>query len=370
MRPVLVSLIFALSAALSSWLVVVAVDARVDEAHPTIGLDAWAGIVPRIEALEADPREPRAMRVVFLGDSTTFISTGPPIPDLLERALRAPRRDRETQVRSLGFSGMNPFDYYYLSEPIRRTDADRIVMNVNLAVFSEPSRAYYSRPELAGWIPPRRWAQAALLPLHWQGLTFDELILRSAVVELGLWELWYAFVRQGVRLEKAYQDLSVRAQGRKQSFRGPFTQQMLWILAENGRLTTPNGPEELRVRYGVALDGVAPDHPILHLLGAAVAEYVASGIAVTVYVGPIDLDAIDREGLSDGPGLGESIERIGAAVEAAGGHFVDLHDLLPSAAFRDPAGHLAGKGPVRVARALARAIETHPVPKLPPPIRP
>jgi len=358
MRLGLASIVFLLAAAASFGLLVRGVDALTAGEDPRLNLDAWSDLGPRIERLASDADGARDARLVLLGDSTTFV--GAPLHLLLEGSLAPLVRTPEPKVELLAVSGLNPFDYYFLSAPVSRTHAGRVVMNLNLAAFSEPFRRYFSRPELAGWIPPRRWAEAATLPLHWQGVKFDELLLRSAIVGLGAVDVWQALSRQGARLSQAWELASRRAQGRDESFRGPFTTRMLWILAETGRIRPPGGAEALRARYGPALDGVPADHPVLRLTRAAVSAYVEAGIGVTVYASPLNVEALERAGLAPGPGLAASIARARDAVESAGGQFVDLHALLPDRSFRDPAGHLEPDGQRRLAGALARAIASGP----------
>lgn len=359
MRPALAVLIFSLCAVLSGWALLEAAGAG--EVEVEIGLDAWRKIEPKVAALQGRPASDAELRVIFLGDSTTLRPAGAALPSRLQRALQAHAgRLAPVQVNSLGFSGMNAFDYYSVSEPVQRAAPARIVMNFNLAAFSEPVRAYFSRPELAAWIPPRRWHRAAVLPFHWQGLTFDSLLLRSTIVTLGLDDLWHALLRQGVRLQKAYEKLSLHAQGRKQPLGGPFTAKRAWILGENSKKDRPQRADQILVRYGAALGGVPSDHPVLRMLHAAVSEYVSVGMPVTVYTNPINIDQIDGAGLDRTTGLPVTIENVRIAVESAGGYFVDLHAMLPNDAFRDPAGHLEVGSTATVARALARAIAMQP----------
>lgn len=351
MRLLVAFAVFCVCAVSSGWLVVQALATAMPGAPPKLGLDDWLKRVPRAEALALDSERER---IVFIGDSTTEIPVGAAIPITLERTLAA--RRRPIDVAPLGFSGMNAFDYYFLAEPLVATRPTRLVMNLNAAAYSDGFRQFMMRPELAAWIPPRRWAESALLPFHWLDLTYDELIMGSLVVQSGGARAWRSLAREGVRLRKGYEKLSLAAQGADVSFRGPFTPRMLWTLTQNGKIKR-DGPEPWLERYGVALEGVAEDHPMLALTEAAVAIYVEAGIPVTAYASPIDVERMQALGIDTGPGLRTTIDRMRAAVEAGGGQFVDLHDLLRSRHFLDPGGHVTAEGATRVARQLARVVQ-------------
>jgi hypothetical protein len=96
------------------------------------------------------------------------------------------------------------------------------------------------------------------------------------------------------------------------------------------------------------------------VLEVAISHYTKAGIAVTVYLNPMNVEQLSALGVWDEDGIQATVSQLRATIESAGGHFVDLHGLLPDAGFRDPAGHLAFRGeldgPVIVGRALAEAI--------------
>jgi hypothetical protein len=66
---------------------------------------------------------------------------------------------------------------------------------------------------------------------------------------------------------------------------------------------------------------------------------------------------VEAVGAANPDGLARTLQSIRIASEGAGARFVDLHDLLPDAGFRDYGGHLDVRGdvdgPLRLARRLA-----------------
>ncbi|MBW2293194.1 MAG: hypothetical protein JRG94_12920 [Deltaproteobacteria bacterium] len=96
------------------------------------------------------------------------------------------------------------------------------------------------------------------------------------------------------------------------------------------------------------------------MLGATVRAHVRLGSDVLVYVNPINVEHIEQLGLLDESGLAQSLDHATAAVTRNGGHFVDLHQIFPDAAFRDRSGHFAYEGeingPVELAERLAPSV--------------
>ena len=68
---------------------------------------------------------------------------------------------------------------------IAAAQPDIVIMPLNLASLGDPWRNRFSRPELAGWIRPRRLAEAFGLPIHWIGLTTDRLLYYVGIVQSG-----------------------------------------------------------------------------------------------------------------------------------------------------------------------------------------
>jgi hypothetical protein len=69
------------------------------------------------------------------------------------------------------------------------------------------------------------------------------------------------------------------------------------------------------------------------------------------------VEHIEAAGSDDPTGLARTLTSIESVSLRAGGRFIDLHDLLPDAGFRDVAGHLSATntidGPKQVASRIA-----------------
>ena len=86
------------------------------------------------------PEDRVGVHVALLGDSTAIAYPSPrSIPFRLQAELSRGNRGN-VEVHPVAFSGMNPFDYLYLSSPIASVAPERVVMGLNLAAFSAPSR--------------------------------------------------------------------------------------------------------------------------------------------------------------------------------------------------------------------------------------
>ena len=159
--------------------------------QPPTGLDVTAIVEDRLaELAREDPRH-ELERIVLLGDSTSV-----PVPERLQDALaNAAPLARRARVSSLAILGQTTFDEYFLSEAIARAHPDAVVIAVHLAGFSDAWRRSFAKPEFAGWLPPGRWLEALRLPLHWVGLSTDELLWYGTLVASGqapAWRAWCA----------------------------------------------------------------------------------------------------------------------------------------------------------------------------------
>jgi hypothetical protein len=351
MRRTLFLLAFAL-ACLGTGAAVFGIVERAKTPLPIVTLDAWVSVAAGLRQMERAKGD-GLRRALFLGDSTAdYYRPENRLPRLLQVELN--RHEPSWRVYSACYAGMHPFDAYYLADPLIQAEPDVLVIGFNLFSLADRRRHWFARPELAAWIPPSRLAEAATLPLHWQGLTLDQLVLRSFALRIGgidrLRHLHKRLTWIGSTWETAEKrlDSKQRRQARHRSEREHF-------MATGVR--KPVGGTDLLVRYGAALDGVSSDHPVLQVLGAAVSWYREAGIDVLVYVVPMNLEHLERVGVMNREGLDRSLARARHAVEGNGGSFVDLHALLPFEGFRDFAGHMSEKepihGPQRVAEQLA-----------------
>jgi len=308
-------------------------------------------------AIMAKPQFFGRMRVGFLGDSSViFYPKGKTVHDRLQQVLNKRAKGR-FRVLPFGAPGFSSVEYYAFSQAIARAHPDRLVIPLNLASLSRQWRAQWDRLEALGWLPPSRVPEALSLPLYSWGLTLDRLLSYVALVDLGLGSRWYEFRKAQVRASRGLQELRQRVQRR-------------WGLPGGGE--PPVNPElfpgrrdrfrasRLEAMYSDALAGASPSHPALVLVRAALRTFKEAGIPTLLYVSPINVEHLQRVGLDSRPGLDRTIETVRRLAEEEGADFLDLHDLLPDAGFRDAPGHFAyeGKidGPMVVAQRIAEAL--------------
>ncbi len=341
-----------------------------DLGKPTIDfniVDILQRRLPRLEKAR-DRATQETLQVVVLGDSTVIsYPRGRQIPDQLERVLEARREDGpRIETLNLAVSGVSVFDYYFLADEIVRVRPDGVLIAFNLDSLSDAWRGAYLRPVLAGMIDPDRMLHTMSLPLHWIGLTFDQLFFYVGIVQFGGYDLWYHLTLEQARMGRArtavrdYFDALVGANAGR-DFDNAAAQALLRkLFAPDTDPDTPyrrfNRTGQLE-HYRSALEGIPLEHPLLRALESTIDVFEREGIPVVVYVNPVNHEHMDALGILDREGLASTAENIGVVVRRKRAAFVDLHDLLPDAAFRDGTGHFTVSdefdGPARLAEALA-----------------
>jgi hypothetical protein len=329
-------------------------------AYPSVNLDYAVVTRAKLQRLAADRSQREC--IGFLGDSTVMAyPSGQKVPEQVQLALQRAAPDR-FQVLSLAAPGSASFDSYAVSFPISRSSIDRMVVAFSLASLSTSAkstarhwRARFARPELAGWIPPRHLIRAMDLPLHAFGITFDRLLLSIALFELDLVETWHRYSAEQVRAVGGLRALRRAAEPGKRRTGWPTVRVYRHPTIRN---RFPAGA--MRGLLAGALAGAASDHPMLRLLHAALEVFRAAGVATLVYAVPIDVEHMRRIGVYDAAGIETTLAALERVVTSTGATFLDLHDLLPTTGFRDPAGHFAFEeptnGPQIVAEKLAATL--------------
>ena len=106
----------------------------------------------------------------------------------------------------------------------------------------------------------------------------------------------------------------------------------------------------------------------LRIFEALIKTYRRAGVPVLVWVPPLNIEQLRDLGLSV-EGLNETVTVLRHLAEANGASLIDLHALLPDAAFLDSSDHftVAGKpnGTAIVGVALARALAKFALPLTP-----
>jgi len=333
--------------------------------QPKLALDALPLIARRLAEVPAraertgDP----AAQIVFLGDSMLLAraETGA-VPEQVERLVdAAPRPARRVAVHAVAIPGSGPFDYYFAGDEILQREPDLVVIAFNLTTLSDTWRIAFARPQLAGLLSPRRIPEAVTLPLHWAGLTTDRMLSYIGLVRIGALGVWTELAGDQARVSHVPDRLSRRlARWAGTNAEERFERRRFLRNARHRPGTDRFDAVRERERFGAALSGVAPDHPVLRALGAAVRIFARESIPVFVYVSPANVENLAETGILDRAGLATTLQSIERVVVRANGRYADLHDLLPDGGFSDPAGHFSRGGDVdgtlRVAREIAAVV--------------
>jgi hypothetical protein len=345
---------FAAALGLVSWGLLSAAE-HAELPYGTVPLDLIPQLDERLPPMRA--RRASEPRVLFLGDSLAIDAKGPDtsIPVRLGQKL-AEVQPSGHAVELVAYTGpgLGLFSHYFLSQRVIDREPDQIVLAVNLRSFSKRWRAD-ERPQLAGWLPAEGWPEALALPLHAVDVSADRLFFYRALVALGAFDAWHWLQREQVRLAHAYGSAARWLQAAARVENG-LAFRMLHKQAELRRDKTSAfraTPYAARTLLGPALRGLAPDDPALEVLDALLRRFEAAGIAVLVYVAPINVEHLASIGAYDAQGMARTSARIETVSQRRGAAFLDLHDLLPDAAFADHLDHLVQDVEPEGSRALA-----------------
>ena len=326
--------------------------------YVTVPLDLIPQLDERLPPMRA--RRASEHRVLFLGDSLAIDAKGPDtsIPVRLGQELtKAQPGGLAAEIVAYTGPGLGLFSHYFLSQRVIDREPDQIVLAVNLRSFSKRWRAD-ERSQLAGWFPAEGWPEALALPLHTVQVSADRLFFYRALVALGAFDAWHWLQREQVRLAYAYWSAARQLQAAAGVENG-LAFRMLHKQAELRRDKTSAfraTPYATRTLLGPALRGLAPDDPALEVLDALLRRFEAAGIAVLVYVAPINALHLASIGAYDPQGMARTSARIEAVSEHRGAAFLDLHALLPDAAFADHLDHLVQDVEPEGSRAVAKRL--------------
>ncbi len=296
-------------------------------------------------------------RLVYLGDSLSaddlaglrgLKSTPGELRHMLRlRAGKTP----STAVFNLSLPGLTAFSHYLASENLTRLNADRFIISVNPGWFSRG--AILQQPSLAGLLPTSRWPEATRLPLHAIGLSADGLVLSHALMSWGYTKTWRDLQREQVRVQaarnRAAKTLQVALGDRRADYAQRINRHRV-RQEQNGNRPTREGAER---RWGPMLRGLPEDDPNLQVLDALVKRLRATGARVLLVATPTNVDVLEELGVYDRDGMQTSLNRIRDIATRNGADFLDVHDLLPDAAFRDAKDHLDLGSKMRPSRILA-----------------
>ena len=171
----------------------------------------------------------------------------------------------DVEIHSLAALGTGPFDYCFLADEIAAVDPDRVVVALSLNAFGDTFRSL-SRRRISGWVAPHRLPRVSLLPIHWIGLTLDDLLLNVAIVRSGGFEPWRWLLAEQVRLDRA-RDALRRGLSERIGRNGVQGFEVARFATQRARTHVP-GRERYRAaserrHYGALLGRFERDHPVL-----------------------------------------------------------------------------------------------------------
>jgi hypothetical protein len=347
---------FALALGLTAWAAFGAAE-RFDLPYVTSSLD----VLPLLRERFATARERRTAerRVLFLGDSLAIDTRRPDtsIPEQLRQLLNEDAGEPRTELAALVGPALSVYSHYYLSECSLALEPDVVVVAVNPRTFSR-FWLREDRVELAAWLPRQRWPEALRLPLHTAGLRLDGLVLHHALVSLGGVDAWHRLQREQVRLAWAPRALARGLQeraGLPDGLSFVTLHQQAGLRAEKTAANRAT-PATVDALLGPTLAGLGPDDPGLAVLDALLARFEAAGVPAVVYLAPTNIERLAALGLHDREGLAGTGARLAEVARRRGAVFLDLHALLPDAAFHDHLDHLVHGVPDEGSRAVAERL--------------
>ena len=303
--------------------------------------------------------------VLFLGDSLVQpTSTGRDdvMAELIDILLAQGVRLPEAGFRNTAKPGMRLHAQYLASDVYAAAGARTIVMSINPGWFqvkNEPGA------EVAALFPESRWWEAMKMPLHEAGLSADRLLLYRALGRAGgipLWAQVQLEQQSHARLANHLADRLRNAARKLVPVEAPadvlarVRMQSTWGRTNARGAARPSRLAAER-RLGPFFHGLSADDPRLRMLGAAVARWSESGSKVLAYVAPTNVEDLKSLGIYDEEGAQKSLTELQSVIEGAGGDFLDLHDILPDASFKDAGDHLDFRVKPKPSRVLAERLE-------------
>jgi hypothetical protein len=320
-------------------------------------------------------KKPRPNLVALVGDSTLMNAQGmrwprkQSLPGRIELSLQKyADAGVSVNLENLIMPGLGPSGMYFACERLIAARPDRVVLALNLHSFSREATRSFAYVESAGWMTSGQLVEALGLPLWDSGLTADRLLLYNALRALGAGDAWRSARGLQARAFRLYAPV---AQGLDALFGSDAyarQQQDLGLVRWSHNVVEIDGRK--RHRRVVAerimapvLTGLSPRHPNLQVLSRVLARLRAAHIPALVYLEPFNVEYL--RGLNiPMDGLPRSLRSIRGVVEEQGAQLLDLHDILPDAAFRDEGDHYTfdsePNGTFLVARRLASQLAGDP----------
>jgi hypothetical protein len=322
--------------------------------QPSFKLERLAVLENRLRKISDSSDSPGKLRIAYLGDSTVEDIWEDSLPIRLERALKkhyrrldhinASKDPISIEVHNLALPAMSNITYHFIAREIAEADPDLIVWQTSFTHTSETWLKIHTIHEFAGLLPFRDLFRIAQFPIQSLGMTLDDLLFYKLLMASDVREEWLWLKREQSHIESSLDNFRVwvaRLFGKEPDF---------WfkVLRQQTTLTKRIQILEGRRRYrgdtviehlGRGLAGLPEDHVSLRFLGESLATFREAEIPVVVYLNPINVEHLDTLGLRDRGVLERGAGQFRTVVLATDSRFLDLHDLLPDAGFRDEKGN-------------------------------
>ena len=269
---------------------------------------------------------PAVPLVVWMGDSTITNIPRPSYPQYL-----APRfSSRHIASQVVAAPAFDFFTYYFLMGPVLDMHPDVIVMVAHLAAFPTKVGTRFTYNDLCSFIPAEALPGTMVLPLAPRRLSPARVLL-ARVLRTTLGEDGF-YVAEGLR--------------------------SLWGDAPAWDVLGPKQPPPIidwrrMITVVKAYDfPITRRNPTLRMMEATVRLAMSRGTHVIVIGSPIPYEELRKEWWYDSDAWSKRYAVLRAAVEEAGGTFLDMHEAMTTDGFADAGGHFNDTGANRMANIL------------------
>jgi hypothetical protein len=267
--------------------------------------------------------------VIWLGDSTMLGLRRPSYPQILDGVVP------EVTSRVLGFIGSDFFTYYpVVAQLVTIHRPGVLVMVAHLRLFRQPAEApggyATTRNDLVSMIPTAELPRALGLPFAARGVSIPRLLL-ARLLRYEPIERFFYFL-EGAHALVAEADVP-------------------W-LGPNRRDDPMGGIRLVALALAESDVSITREHPTVRMMEATVRLAHEAGVHVIVVGTPVPFENMRETVGYDTALYNARFATLRAAVEDAGGMFVDLHDALLRDEFIDPVGHFTVAGAEKLAERL------------------
>jgi len=285
------------------------------------------------------------------------------LPRLTLAMLRRRHGFERAYVADLSSPGSGVDQYAFFTDRIADARPDLVIWQLSIFHFTDRWTARNGAPELVGFVDAGRVRDVLALAYERLGLRLDVILLRQAIVRLGLHATHRDFRRSQLRISSLREQLEEWLnpnRGRRPEQRAIEFRQLQTLLAHVDEVRPDRySAKGERLQFESTLEGLDSNDVRLDLLRSGIDSLRRRGIDVLGYMNPTNLDNLKRVGVYDEAAIATTLDRIRMAVEESGAHWLDLHALLEDEDFSDGAGHLVDDEthavPLRVAREVAAA---------------